>query len=365
LYIPVFQPASTSRSSCGILGEKMPSALEALRQLRCVEWIGYSSLEFHNISQDPITRLWKNQITIPDPLLPDCDMNFIDRKMSVDSFSGLKLRLQQQEAPEKISMGFKDTDQQSGRDDVPFAGFLNTEGDPRFLPALPHSRETGLMMHEILEHIDYAHVGSARSPEELLVPCTEADDIITGAILKHIRADKKETFDQVKRETSHILWNTLHASLDGSSLLLCKVDKKIHEVEFYYPAAVSGTAPLVEMSVRDGFLHGFIDMIFLFKNKYYIVDWKSNYLEDGYAKNELEKNITEMHYDLQLSIYSTAVIHWLKMTVLGYTYEDHFGGVYYLYLRGMDVDNPGSGVYFFRPKDEHDMFNVLSLLARP
>jgi exodeoxyribonuclease V beta subunit len=59
----------------------------------------------------------------------------------------------------------------------------------------------------------------------------------------------------------------------------------------------------------------------------------------------------EHHYYLQYYLYVVAVHRYLRQRVLDYDYELHFGGVYYLFVRGMDSAHPErTGVYFDRPE---------------
>jgi exodeoxyribonuclease V beta subunit len=57
-------------------------------------------------------------------------------------------------------------------------------------------------------------------------------------------------------------------------------------------------------------------------------------------------------YDLQARIYALAVHRWLKQR-LGeqYQYDQHFGGVVYLFLRGVGLD-PAAGVHCWRPTEQ-------------
>jgi exodeoxyribonuclease V beta subunit len=55
-------------------------------------------------------------------------------------------------------------------------------------------------------------------------------------------------------------------------------------------------------------------------------------------------------YHLQAHLYVVAVDHWLKRRMRGYDYERNFGGVLYLFARGMSPAHaPGTGVFFDRP----------------
>ncbi len=102
---------------------------------------------------------------------------------------------------------------------------------------------------------------------------------------------------------------------------------------------------LPDCKITNGFIKGFIDLIFKYAGKYYMADWKSNYIEDGYARDAMEVNMYHANYHLQYKLYSIALIRWLKQA-LGRRFNPakDFGGVFYFYLRGME---PGTenGIY--------------------
>jgi exodeoxyribonuclease V beta subunit len=64
--------------------------------------------------------------------------------------------------------------------------------------------------------------------------------------------------------------------------------------------------------------------------------------------------MTAAHYDLQYHLYAVALHRHLALRMgEAYRYGDHFGGVFYLFLRGMDPGSgPASGVFFDRPEPE-------------
>ena len=88
----------------------------------------------------------------------------------------------------------------------------------------------------------------------------------------------------------------------------------------------------------SGMMKGFVDLVFHWRGKYYIIDWKSNYLGDT-SSDYREENLTDVmvreNYILQYFIYTVAVDQYLRTRVPGYSYQEHFGGVYYLFLRGI------------------------------
>ena len=108
-------------------------------------------------------------------------------------------------------------------------------------------------------------------------------------------------------------------------------------------------------SLRDrdiqGFMIGTIDLLFRHGERFYIIDYKSNNLGGDaglYAPASLAAAMAREHYYLQYLIYTVAVHRYLRTRLPGYTYDTHFGGVMYLFLRGMTAGTQ-QGVFFDRP----------------
>ena len=103
-----------------------------------------------------------------------------------------------------------------------------------------------------------------------------------------------------------------------------------------------------------GMVRGSIDLIFRHHGKYYLVDYKSNFLGStlaDYNQEALKKEMLHSHYDWQYLIYTLALHRYLQSVVPHYDYARDFGGVFYLFLRGMNGD-PQSGVFYDRPSVE-------------
>jgi exodeoxyribonuclease V beta subunit len=107
-----------------------------------------------------------------------------------------------------------------------------------------------------------------------------------------------------------------------------------------------------QFSELNGMLKGYIDLMFEFNGKYYVADYKSNHLGNNlqsYQLASLEEAMIEHDYHLQAILYTLALHRWLKQKLTNYDYDQHIGGAYYLFLRGMSSVLPGSGVYFYQP----------------
>ena len=104
----------------------------------------------------------------------------------------------------------------------------------------------------------------------------------------------------------------------------------------------------------QGMVRGSIDLVFRHNGKYYLVDYKSNFLGStlaDYNQEALKKEMLHSHYDWQYLIYTLALHRYLQSVVPHYDYARDFGGVFYLFLRGMNGE-PQSGVFYDCPSVE-------------
>jgi exodeoxyribonuclease V beta subunit len=346
LYIPVFNPTNNAINKAGLLGNKIPRALEAVRDDPGTTLVEYNYNQGTSEAYQHISEKNPILITIPDPLFPDTGDEFINRSVTVDSFSGIKMKLHESSDRDSLNIEYGPVNAHIGDDDSASAHDLTDTIIAQDSHGIPHGIASGLMLHEILEKIDFSTIRRISKPEEIL---DQYSDVINSAIQNNLLQEHYNV-EVIRQEISSTIWNTLHSPLDESGLILCNIDKKIHEVEFYYPVLPDTDTGDDTPYSPAAYIHGFIDMIFEYNNKFYLVDWKSNYIEMGYTYGMIEKNIKEMHYDLQITIYTKALIRWLQRYKPDFAYDRDFGGVYYLYLRGMHPDRPGEGIFFHRPK---------------
>jgi exodeoxyribonuclease V beta subunit len=108
-----------------------------------------------------------------------------------------------------------------------------------------------------------------------------------------------------------------------------------------------------------GYLTGFIDLVCEYKGLYYVMDYKTNGLPD-YGRDTLTYAMREHNYGLQYWIYTVALHRYLQNRLPDYDYETHFGGVRYLFVRGMQPELAMSGVYQERP--DFDKVEALTAL---
>ncbi|RUO32305.1 exodeoxyribonuclease V subunit beta [Aliidiomarina sedimenti] len=104
--------------------------------------------------------------------------------------------------------------------------------------------------------------------------------------------------------------------------------------------------PALQPNYLNGMLKGFIDLVFEHEGRYYVADYKSNYLgadDSAYTDEAMREKILGSRYDMQYVLYSLA-LHKLLKTRLGdgYDYDSHVGGVLYLFLRGHNALSRGA-----------------------
>ncbi len=164
-----------------------------------------------------------------------------------------------------------------------------------------------------------------------------------------------------------VLNSVNHPVLDsGISLSKLSNLQVLKELEFHFPVSgisanginrILAKAQLtksVQYSI-DGFMKGYIDLIFEYEDRYYILDYKSNHLGNDssqYDYDSMLSSVTSSNYDVQYHIYTVALHRFLKLRKSDYSYEKHFGGVIYLFLRGLDPKYTSRGVFFDRPSLE-------------
>jgi exodeoxyribonuclease V beta subunit len=150
-------------------------------------------------------------------------------------------------------------------------------------------------------------------------------------------------------------------NIDGTTFALADVvrNKRISEFEFDFNVGSFVNTAIEELSDNEakflvgyeeqleGMMNGKIDLIFEYAGKYYILDWKSNFLGDSlswYNTNSLRNTMNDNNYHLQYLIYTLALKKYLTVKLQGFDYKSQFGGVAYMFLRGLRK-NQESGIF--------------------
>lgn len=252
----------------------------------------------------------------------------------IGSFSGLAAGMHM-EAPDRDGLALPDATE-------PGSGFF----------AFPRGARAGTCLHAVLE--DWARDKAPLS------------ELVEAALTGHgISSDWRDV------ALTH-LQRVIETDLDGQGLSLARLNpaRRLPELGFTFPVAnldmqrlravltdplhglaepMREAAAHLEFDSLKGFLKGFIDLTFEHDGRWYIADYKSNWLGPDasyYDGARLLHALAGEHYYLQYLIYLVALRRFLRQRLADFT-DAQLGGAYYLFLRGM----PSAGVYFARPAD--------------
>jgi len=230
-----------------------------------------------------------------------------------------------------------------------FSGAHHNDVQSAYCFTFPKGANAGTFLHDVLETIDFKNPNIS----------TALSSLNTYALDQHAidQAQLSQWFDTV-------LTTPLLSNLACNNVCLQDLSsaETLKEAEFYFPieglnlGAMSQlintyrqqicaqynltNCPLLSLTsdMVEGAMHGYIDLIFEHEGQYYVADYKSNYLGNDaqyYQPSAVAQDLLLHNYDVQYLIYSVALHRYLKTFLGQYRYEEHFGGVTYLYLRGM------------------------------
>lgn len=213
--------------------------------------------------------------------------------------------------------------------------------------ALPRGILIGDMLHYLFENLDFQTTNSWKWA-------------VKNAIRRYpITADEMHLTELV----DHTLNTIIKTPTQEFSLSAITSAKKITELEFDFPIDQFSTEELLLLAgdgqrlhcklidITGGMMNGKIDLFFEHNGQYFILDWKSNYIGDhvdDYSHLEINTVMNDHNYHLQYLIYTLAVDKYLKRKLKDYSYDKHFGGVIYIFLRGARKGK-NSGVFFTKP----------------
>ncbi len=212
----------------------------------------------------------------------------------------------------------------------------------------------GNLVHEVLESIDFAAVEAAAGLDVLTTAGTPLRQVLDIPIAKYLplmpgRAPLEQLHEACVREVANLVWKALRTPLPGLGCDLAAIPLKdrIHELEFLFPEQAGVSAP-AEVTLEEGFLTGFMDLVFRKDGLYYLLDWKTNAL-DTYVAAGIADAMKMSDYHRQYRLYVHALKRWLEgRSGPAFDFLKNFGGVYYLFLRGMS--EKGNGIFYYRPR---------------
>lgn len=244
---------------------------------------------------------------------------------------------------------------------------------PSLFGELAGGASFGTMVHEVLEHTDFA--------------AADLDAEVAAALAGQLRGGDAEP--GLLHGLVAAIETPLGASLGGTRLRDIPRSDRLDELHFEFPLA-GGDSPVGSVTMSDiatvlarhlpdddilasypaeldhpelsqsvhGYLSGSIDLVARIDGRYVVADYKSNWLGvEGeelsawhYRPDAMAAAMIRAHYPLQALLYSVALHRFLRSRLVDYSPDAHLGGVLYLFLRGMvGVDTPEVAVSPDRP----------------
>jgi exodeoxyribonuclease V beta subunit len=264
----------------------------------------------------------------------------------ITSFTGLSAGLSEETAEEP------------DRDAVePIEPIVEGPGEADNLAGFERGLRAGVFLHDVLEHLDF------QAPEDI-------EELVDSKLVAH--GIKGHGLREALCAQLRLLLKTPlqpELTLDRISLA-----NRLSEVEFSHPIVSLQRDQLQNLFIKhggralpteftknlgrlqfrpvEGFMRGFIDLFFEFNDRYYIVDWKSNWLgprPSDYGKDGIKACMLQHSYVLQYHLYTVAADLYLSRRIPGYEYDKHFGGIFYVFFRGLDRENPSRGIFYDLP----------------
>ncbi|WP_343183327.1 exodeoxyribonuclease V subunit beta [Buchnera aphidicola (Neophyllaphis podocarpi)] len=217
----------------------------------------------------------------------------------------------------------------------------------------PQGLNTGLLMHEILKKINFKQKIKIK---------------LIYQILKKYNFNNK-WLNIVLKWTKYIL----NKKLNVKNLCLHKIKEEnlIKELNFYLLIKnriteikfnelikkfdnISNISKNIKFTDTKGIFYGKIDLIFKWNKKYYILDYKSNWIGENNQNYKFDYLITEIkkyRYDIQYHIYSLALHRYLKSKIKKYDFKKYFGGIFYFFIRAAKSKNIKEGIFYKIPEE--------------
>ena len=210
----------------------------------------------------------------------------------------------------------------------------------------------GNCLHKILEYLD---------------PSSPADWPNTFKRQLQAHLIKPVASEAMSAWFTHIVQAQLPA---GACLANIGFRERVREMEFYLslPSGEIDASRLLARLAQAGFhlpklrhthavryLNGSIDLVYQHAGKFYIADYKSNFLGKeltAYHPTQLRSAMDRQGYWLQAALYLVALHRYLMARLPNYQIAQHLGGANYLFLRGMYAGDAEHGILAWRPDDQ-------------
>jgi len=230
----------------------------------------------------------------------------------------------------------------------------------------PAGSHVGLLLHSVLERLDFQ--------QSIEKQCAE----LLPRFAPRFGLDSPEYQNTMTQWMGSLMQSPLNDT--GLTLSVLSNKQRLNELAFDFALgeleidslnillqrlAGQNLVPLELQNIR-GLITGVIDLVFEYQGKYYLADYKSNFLGaslQDYTADKLQLAIYDRRYDLQYLLYTVALHRYLALRIPDYKYEQHFGGVYYLFIRAMRPWHGNRYGVFFDLPDYSDLDELDRLLS--
>lgn len=216
-------------------------------------------------------------------------------------------------------------------------------------PEDPGGAGFGVAVHRALELLPIELARAASSPEELARGEQAAALFDESLVLSGLDARALPLL-------STLVYAALRTPVPLGDRVLADLSvprRRAAEVPFFLPLPEVSHPPLgpvtpsegLRFAVERGYLRGVIDLLFEHEGRLYLVDWKTDRLDD-YGEKALRAHI-DASYAIQVRLYALALERMLGRA----PFEERFGGLLYVFMRGLDGSGE-RGLYYVRPSLE-------------
>jgi exodeoxyribonuclease V beta subunit len=237
--------------------------------------------------------------------------------------------------------------------------------------SFPRGAQAGIFLHGIFEELDF---------------CSHDHDMIASQVAKGLEkyGYDAEWLPHICGMVTAVITTQLMSSEGTFTLSGLERSNWLAELEFFFPltfitpehlgncllkwgahytaADLGWICRALDFKPVRGMVRGFMDMVFQQGGRYYLLDWKSNHLgycREDYNRETLKTAMERNLYPLQYLLYTVALNRYLSLRVRGYDYATHFGGVLYVFLRGVSPDH-GEQFGFFRDLPPRELIDDLT-----
>ncbi len=259
-------------------------------------------------------------------------------------------------APEALEEG-RETDAQAEELEAPPRGDAGPEAWPEDGPlaSFPRGAQAGDCLHRILEQIDFRQPVAdqagvcARELQRAGIAPLHHGALLLG--LEQLRATpwggELGTFQLAQLEAAERL-NEVNFDLPIPLVRARSLAQPfIDHPQGWFGGAYAEQLARLEVA-SQGFLTGSIDLVFRHGERWWVADWKSNWLgeRDGqgqplhcgprhYGADAMAALMAANHYPLQAHLYLVALHRYLRWRLPQYSPQRHLGGYSYVFLRGV------------------------------